>query len=103
MYLFSSSQAVVYCIDESTGGLEVSHYIILSTKDYPGSPGCVQGIKWTPDGCAMAVSWQKGGVSLWSTFGALLMCTLGWDYGLHVDLAHSNPLHIHSMVSTLEN
>jgi hypothetical protein len=31
------------------------------------------------------------------------MCTLGWDYGLHVDLVHSNPLHIHSMVSTLEN
>ncbi|KAJ9595098.1 hypothetical protein L9F63_013624, partial [Diploptera punctata] len=89
-----NSQAVVYCIDEITGGLEVSHHIELSSKDYPGSPGDVQGIRWTPDGCAMAVSWSQGGVSLWSTFGALLMCTLGWDYGPHVDLVHSNPLHI---------
>jgi hypothetical protein len=93
---------VVYCIDESTGGLEVSHHIVLSSKDYPGSPGHVQGIRWTPDGCAMAVSWEQGGLSLWSTFGALLMCTLGWDYGLHVDLAHYNPLHIHSMVSIVK-
>ncbi|XP_069682235.1 guanine nucleotide exchange factor subunit Rich isoform X2 [Periplaneta americana] len=92
-----NSQAVVYCIDESTGGLEVSHHIVLSSKDYPGSPGHVQGIRWTPDGCAMAVAWEHGGLSLWSTFGALLMCTLGWDYGLHVDLARCNPLHIHSM------
>ncbi|PNF21795.1 Guanine nucleotide exchange factor subunit Rich [Cryptotermes secundus] len=92
-----NSQAVVYCIDESTGGLEVSHHIVLSSKDYPGSPGHVQGIRWTPDGCAMAVSWEQGGLSLWSTFGALLMCTLGWDYGLHVDLVRYNPLHIRSM------
>ncbi|XP_067001739.2 guanine nucleotide exchange factor subunit Rich [Anabrus simplex] len=92
-----NSQGIVYYVDESTGGLEVSHHIVLSSKDYPGSPGHVQCIRWTPDGCAMAVAWSHGGLSLWSTFGALLMCTLGWDYGLHVDLVHSNPILIHSM------
>lgn len=46
----------------------------------------------------MAASWSRGGIALWSTFGALLMCSLGWDYGLHVDLQRRNPLHVTSMV-----
>lgn len=45
----------------------------------------------------MAVSWENGGIALWSTFGALLMCTLGWDYGLNCDLNTANPLSIMSM------
>lgn len=75
--LCSSSQGIVYSIDESTGGLEISHQLILSNKDYPGEPGGVQCMKWTPDGCVIAVAWSGGGLSLWSTFGALLMCSLG--------------------------
>lgn len=71
--------------------------MILSAKDFPGSPGHVQEMKWTPDGCAVAVSWSKGGISLWSTFGTMLMCSLGWDYGLHVDLANKNPFDINCM------
>lgn len=93
-----SSECIVYCIDESTGGLEVSHACVLSSKDYPGCPGSVTEVCWTPDGCAMAASWSKGGIGLWSTFGTLLMCTLGWDYGLHVDLTRFNPLLVTSMV-----
>ncbi|GLH13764.1 Guanine nucleotide exchange factor subunit Rich [Gryllus bimaculatus] len=93
----SNSQCAVYCIDESTGGLEVSHHIVLLSKDYPGLPGPVHCVRWTPDGCAMAVAWANGGFSLWSTFGALLSCSLGWDYGLHVELTRSNPLQIQSM------
>ncbi|KAF5272536.1 hypothetical protein FQA39_LY07860 [Lamprigera yunnana] len=93
----TNSECVVYYIDESTGGLELSHNCILSSKDYPGYPGSVSQVKWTPDGYAMAASWSKGGIGLWSTFGALLMCSLGWDYGLHVDLERSNPLHVSSM------
>lgn len=98
---YFSSKCVVYYIDESTGGLEISHYCVLSSKDYPGYPGAVSQIRWTPDGCAMAVSWSRGGLSIWSTFGALLMCSLGWDYGLHVDLEKYNPLNITSMVRNL--
>lgn len=94
-----SSQAAVYIIDDLTGGLEISHTIVLSAKDFPGSPGSVREMKWTPDGCAVMLSWSKGGISLWSTFGAMLMCSLGWDYGLNVDLALRNPLDIICMVS----
>ncbi|XP_063238684.1 guanine nucleotide exchange factor subunit Rich [Bacillus rossius redtenbacheri] len=92
-----NSQAIAYCIDESTGGLEVSHHMVLSSRDYPGAPGAVTCVRWTPDGCAVAVAWRHGGLSLWSTFGALLLCSLGWDYGLHADLSRENPLLVTSM------
>lgn len=93
----ANSECVVYHIDESTGGLAVSHHCVLSSKDYPGCPGAVTELKWTPDGCAMVATWKNGGIAMWSTFGALLMCSLGWDYGLHVDLQRDNPLHVASM------
>ena len=38
-------------------------------------------LRWSPDGCCLALSWSLGAISLWSTFGALLLCTLNWDYG----------------------
>lgn len=59
-------------------------------------------MKWTPDGAAVAMSWTNGGFSLWSTFGATLMCSLGWDYGLNVDLVRNNPLNIMSMDWSIE-
>lgn len=31
----------MYMVDEATGGLEVSHRLILSDRDYGGSPGSV--------------------------------------------------------------
>lgn len=92
-----NSQAVVYTIDDTTGGLELSHKLALSSKDFPGLPGAVNNMKWTPDGCAVIMSWENGGFSLWSTFGTMLMCSLGWDYGLNVDLSRFNPLQIIGM------
>ncbi|XP_058820405.1 guanine nucleotide exchange factor subunit Rich isoform X1 [Topomyia yanbarensis] len=92
-----NSQTNMYVIDDLAGGLELSHRLVLSAKDFPGAPGHVSEIKWTPDGCAIMVSWSNGGISLWSTFGSLLMCSLGWDYGLHVDLSNNNPFNIISM------
>lgn len=97
-----SSQAAIYTIDELTGGLELSHKLLLSAKDYPGAPGPVREMKWTSDGAAAAMSWCNGGLSLWSTFGATLMCSLGWDYGLNVDLAKNNPLNVASMDWSVE-
>ncbi|KAG5887614.1 hypothetical protein JTB14_002623 [Gonioctena quinquepunctata] len=90
----SNSECVVYCVDESTGGLEISHNCVLSSKDYPGCPGTVSNVLWTPDGCALVASWSKGGIAMWSTFGALLMCSLGWDYGLNIDIQRCNPLQV---------
>lgn len=79
----------------------MSHIIELSAKDFPGLPGSVREMRWTPDGCAVILSWSKGGISLWSTFGTMLMCSLGWDYGLNVDLSMKNPLDIIGMVCTI--
>ncbi|CAG9764875.1 unnamed protein product [Ceutorhynchus assimilis] len=92
-----NAECVVYYVDDSTGGLEVSHNCVLSSKDYPGCPGAVGNVLWTPDGCALVASWSQGGLAIWSTFGALLMCSLGWDYGLNVDILKCNPLQIVSM------
>ncbi|XP_015171463.1 PREDICTED: guanine nucleotide exchange factor subunit Rich isoform X2 [Polistes dominula] len=92
-----NSEGIVYYIDETTGALEVSHTLSLSSKDYPGKPGCVRCLRWTPDSCAIALAWEGGGLAIWSTFGALLLCSLKWDYGLRVDLTRDNPLHIHTM------
>lgn len=77
-----NSHVCVFTIDDLTGALELSHTMILSSKDFPGSPDSVRQIKWTPDGCAVIISWDKGGFSLWSTFGSMLTCSLAWDYGL---------------------
>lgn len=45
----------MYIIDDLTGGLELSHAMILSSKDFPGSPGYVREMRWTPDGCAVSI------------------------------------------------
>ncbi|XP_071528782.1 guanine nucleotide exchange factor subunit Rich isoform X3 [Panulirus ornatus] len=76
----ANSQGVVYMVDEATGGLEVSHKMILSDRDYGGFPGPVGCMKWTPDGTVLGLSWQGGGLSLWSVFGSLLTVSLRWDY-----------------------
>lgn len=92
-----SCTANVYIVDDVTGGLELSHTMSLSSKDFPGSPGYVREMKWTPDGCAMVLCWKTGGISLWSTYGSMLMCSLAWDYGLNVDLNKQNPLVVTSI------
>lgn len=92
-----NSQGVVYYVDECTGALEVSHALVLSTKDYPGQPGPVSCLRWTPDSCAIALAWSGGGLAIWSTFGALLLCTLKWDYGLRVDPLRCNLFQIQAM------
>ena len=76
----------------------ISHRLRLSTRDYPCNPGPVSCLKWTPDGTALAMAWQRGGFSVWSTFGAMIMCSLCWDYGpLVSDPVGQNPLCIKSL------
>ncbi|XP_041984513.1 guanine nucleotide exchange factor subunit Rich isoform X2 [Aricia agestis] len=92
-----NSTVDVFTIDEVTGGLELSHTMALSSKDFPGDPGPVKCLRWSGDGRAVAACWGRGGVSVWSTFGALLVCSLAWDYGLSPDLAAHNPLVVTGM------
>ena len=40
--------------------------------------GAVQSIEWSfGDQIVVAVSWKNGGLSIWSVFGSLLLCSLG--------------------------
>ena len=99
----SNSQGIVYSIDESTGGLEVSHHLLLPTKDYPGCPGPVTGLKWTPDSTSLALVWAAGGFSIWSTFGTMILCSLGWDHGPRVtDNIRKSPYNIQDLDWTAE-
>ncbi|CAB4066315.1 RIC1 [Lepeophtheirus salmonis] len=68
-----NSHGILYNIDEMTGGLSEVHKLILSTHDYPGFPGSVTTLRWTPDGTALAMVWSFGGFSIWSTFGAMII------------------------------
>ncbi|XP_048581598.1 guanine nucleotide exchange factor subunit RIC1 isoform X2 [Nematostella vectensis] len=99
----TNGESHVYGFDDLTGGLILSHKLLLSSKDYPDaihSTGGVQCLAWTPDGSAIAVSWSwasHGGLALWSVFGSLLMCTLGGDYGKSQEAFLHNPFHVKSM------
>ncbi|XP_076060554.1 guanine nucleotide exchange factor subunit Rich isoform X2 [Oratosquilla oratoria] len=89
-----NAQGIVYTVDEATGGLQVSHTLLLSDRDYSGSPGPVGHMKWTPDGTVLGLCWANGGISLWSVFGSLLTASLRWDYS---DDPASRPISIFSL------
>lgn len=54
-----------------------SHYLFT---DIWNKTGAVKLIRWSPDNSAVIVTWEYGGLSLWSVFGAQLICTLGGDF-----------------------
>ncbi|XP_029180425.2 guanine nucleotide exchange factor subunit RIC1-like [Acropora millepora] len=102
-YGCTNGECLVYGFDDLSGALQLSHKLVLSSKDYPDTiqtTGGVQCLSWTPDGCAIAVAWSwtcHGGLAVWSVFGSLLMCTLGGDYGTSQEAVLHNPLHIKAM------
>ncbi|NXC17352.1 RIC1 protein, partial [Corythaeola cristata] len=73
----------VYTVDTTTGAMQFSHKLELTPKQYPdiwNKTGPVKLIRWSPDSCVVMVTWECGGLSLWSVFGAQLICTLGGDF-----------------------
>lgn len=83
----TSGEGVVCHLDELTGALVVSHRLVISSKDYPDAGqvcGAVSQMKWTPDGTALAMSWERGGFSIWSVFGSLLLLSIGVEEGQNV-------------------
>lgn len=77
---------MVFGVDDVTGALVLSHKMFLDKKHYPGvKVGPISNVVWTPDGCALAMTWESGGLSVFSVFGSCLMCTLGGDYGVTSD------------------
>lgn len=88
----------MFGIDERTGGLQISHNLVIPSQVWPGGGlGYVRSTRWTPDGCALVMAWENGGFAVWSTFGALLVCSLAWNFSVNVDLSSKNPLNIMSM------
>ncbi|NXP88983.1 RIC1 protein, partial [Passerina amoena] len=90
----------VYTIDTTTGAMQFSHKLELTPKQYPdiwNKTGSVKLIRWSPDSCVVMVTWECGGLSLWSVFGAQLICTLGGDFAYRSDGAKKDPLKIRSM------
>ncbi|XP_015368473.1 PREDICTED: guanine nucleotide exchange factor subunit Rich [Diuraphis noxia] len=102
-YGLKNSQGIVFGLDERTGGLQLSHKLMIPSQVWPGGGlGSVRCTRWTPDGCALVMAWENGGFAVWSTFGALLVCSLAWNFSVNIDLSSRNPLNIISMEWSIE-
>ena len=53
---------------------------LFAHLDIYNKTGPVKLICWSPDYSVAMVTWECGGLSLWSVFGAQLICTLGEDF-----------------------
>ncbi|XP_051907308.1 guanine nucleotide exchange factor subunit RIC1 isoform X1 [Hippocampus zosterae] len=96
----ASGSVLVYMIDTTTGSMQLSHKLELTPKHYPdiyNKTGPVKLICWSPDYSVAMVTWECGGLSLWSVFGAQLICTLGEDFAYRSDGTKKDPLKISSM------
>ncbi|KAF6126944.1 RIC1-like protein, RAB6A GEF complex partner 1 [Phyllostomus discolor] len=96
----ASGSVQVYTIDNTTGAMLLSHKLELTAKQYPdiwNKTGAVKLVRWSPDNSVVTVTWECGGLSLWSVFGAQLICTLGGDFAYRSDGTKKDPLKITSM------
>ncbi|KAI1904804.1 hypothetical protein AGOR_G00009450 [Albula goreensis] len=96
----ASGSVLVYMIDTTTGSMQLSHRLELTPKHYPdiwNKTGPVKLIQWSPDYSVVMVTWECGGLSLWSVFGAHLICTLGEDFAYRSDGTKKEPIKISSM------
>ncbi|XP_029108602.1 guanine nucleotide exchange factor subunit RIC1 isoform X2 [Scleropages formosus] len=96
----ASGLVLVYTIDNATGSMQLSHRLELTPKHYPdiwNKTGPVKLIQWSPDYSVVMVTWECGGLSLWSVFGAHLICTLGEDFAYRSDGTKKEPIKISSM------
>ncbi|XP_036973089.1 guanine nucleotide exchange factor subunit RIC1 [Acanthopagrus latus] len=96
----ASGSVLVYMIDTTTGSMQLSHKLELTPKHYPdiyNKTGPVKLICWSPDYSVAMVTWECGGLSLWSVFGAHLICTLGEDFAYRSDGTKKEPIKISSM------
>ncbi|XP_016894342.1 guanine nucleotide exchange factor subunit RIC1 isoform X2 [Cynoglossus semilaevis] len=96
----ASGSVLVYMIDTTTGSMQLSHKLELTPIHYPdiyNKTGPVKLICWSPDYSVVMVTWECGGLSLWSVFGAHLICTLGEDFAFRSDGTKKDAIKISSM------
>eukprot|EP01136_Pigoraptor_vietnamica_P006555 Opistho-1_new@39620 len=72
---------VVVCqLDDVAQELRQLHWLTIPAESFPHvKPGPVSAMAWSADGRALAVAWRHCGLSVWSAFGSLLFCTLGYS------------------------
>ncbi|KNC98616.1 uncharacterized protein SPPG_09360 [Spizellomyces punctatus DAOM BR117] len=78
----TTGEVHVFSLTEDRSELRFSHKCTVeSAGGGYGSVqlGAVSALHWSRDGYALAVGWIIGGLSVWSTFGHLLMCTVSED------------------------
>ncbi|XP_038660175.1 guanine nucleotide exchange factor subunit RIC1 isoform X1 [Scyliorhinus canicula] len=95
-----NGSVLVYTMDTTTGAMQLSHKLELTPKHYPdiwNKTGAVKLVRWSPDCSVAMVTWECGGLSLWSVFGAHLFCTLGGDFAHYSDGTKKEPIKISSM------
>uniref|UniRef100_UPI00398E6DA7 guanine nucleotide exchange factor subunit RIC1 isoform X2 n=1 Tax=Pristiophorus japonicus TaxID=55135 RepID=UPI00398E6DA7 len=95
-----NGSVLVYTMDTTTGAMQLSHRLELTPKHYPdiwNKTGAVKLVRWSPDCSVAMVTWDCGGLSLWSVFGAHLFCTLGGDFAHYSDGTKKEPMKISSM------
>lgn len=100
-YGLRNSEAVVCCIDEINSTVLISHRLVLSPSSFPNASstaGSMSYIQWSPDSNVIATSWENGGFAIWTVFGALVACSLSWDFGA-LDSSKSNNLNIFGSLS----
>ncbi|XP_078426702.1 guanine nucleotide exchange factor subunit RIC1 isoform X1 [Cetorhinus maximus] len=96
----ANGSVLVYTMDTSTGAMQLSHKLELTPKHYPdiwNKTGAVKLVRWSPDCSVAMVTWECGGLSLWSVFGAHLFCTLDGDFAHYSDGTKKEPMKISSM------
>ncbi|XP_064397549.1 guanine nucleotide exchange factor subunit RIC1-like [Halichondria panicea] len=71
----------VYSLDDSNGSWSISHSLKFSRSQFPETGlqlGSVVCVEWSVgDGMVVGVAWSNGGLSLWTVFGSLLLCSHG--------------------------
>jgi len=80
-----NSECVLCSIDDMNAALVINHRLVFSPSSFPNASstvGALNCLEWSPDSNVIVTSWEKGGFALWSVFGALLACSLSWDYGM---------------------
>ena len=65
----------VYALTEDRSELRFSHQLKFENELSNLNEkhlGSITSMKWSTDGCAIAVGWNSGMVAIWSTYGQLL-------------------------------
>lgn len=94
-YGLTASDGVLCGFDEIDRRFIVSHRLALPANSYPEVEaylGPMSALQWTPDSAVLATAWANGGFALWTVFGSLLTCSLGWSYSPDVDCGNNGRL-----------